>query len=156
MRIHLIAVGKRMPRWVVDGFATYARRLPNECRLELAEIAPGRRGKGADPARAIEDEGRRVLGRVPTNARVVALDERGRAWSSDDLAGSLRDWLGSGSDVCLLVGGPDGLAGACRAAAHDTWSLSRLTLPHALVRVVVAEQIYRAWSILDNHPYHRA
>lgn len=156
MRIHLLAVGKRMPPWVSAGFDDYARRLPPECRLQLAEIAPGRRGKGQDPARAVADEGRHMLALVPNGAHVVALDERGEPWSSTDLAARLGDWLAHAPDVCLLVGGPDGLAPGCRAAAHATWSLSRLTLPHALVRVVLAEQLYRAWSILKNHPYHRA
>lgn len=156
MRIHLLAVGKRMPQWVNAGFDDYARRLPPECRLQLTEIAPGRRGKGQDPLRAIADEGRHMRSLVRNGARVIALDERGEPWSSTELATRLEDWLAHAPDVCLLVGGPDGLAADCRASAHAAWSLSRLTLPHALVRIVVAEQIYRAWSILKNHPYHRA
>lgn len=156
MNIHLIAVGERMPAWVQQGYAEYAKRLPPECALRLIEIAPGRRSKGSDPARAIQEEGERMLAALPKGALVVALDERGREWSTLELAGQLRNWLQDGRDVALLVGGPDGLAPPCRSRAAQAWSLSRLTLPHPLVRIVVAEQLYRAWSVLQNHPYHRA
>lgn len=156
MNIHLIAVGERMPAWVQQGYAEYAKRLPPECGLRLVEIAPGRRSKAADPARAIQEEGERMLAAVPKGSLVLALDERGREWATADLAEQLGRWLQGGRDVALLVGGPDGLAAACRERAEGTWSLSRLTLPHPLVRVVVAEQLYRAWSVLQNHPYHRA
>lgn len=145
-----------MPGWVEDGFAEYARRMPPECALELREIAPGRRGKGADVARILRDEGERMLKAVPASAEVVALDVKGKAWSTEQLAERLGRWLGGGRDLALLVGGPEGLAPECRARAEGAWSLSPLTLPHPLVRVVVAEQLYRAWSILQNHPYHRA
>lgn len=145
-----------MPRWVTQGVDEYVRRLPPECRLTLYEIPLGRRGKGADVQRALHTEGQRMLSAVPSGAWVVALDERGRQWSSKELSGQFADWLQQGRDVVLLVGGPDGLAPACRERADQSWSLSRLTLPHALVRVLVAEQLYRAWSILANHPYHRA
>jgi len=156
VRIRLIAVGQRMPRWVEQGFDDYARRMPAECRLALREIPLGRRGKGADTARARRAEGERMLAALPQGARAVALDERGRQWSSPELARGLSQWLQQGRDVALLVGGPDGLDPAVAARAESTWSLSRLTLPHALVRVVVAEQLYRAWTILARHPYHRA
>ncbi len=156
MKIHLIAVGERMPGWVQQGYDEYARRLPRECQLRLVEIAPGRRGKGADTARAIREEGQRMLAAIPKGARVIALEVNGRPWSTEQLAGQLQDWLAGGSDVALLVGGPEGLADEARAAAHRQWSLSPLTLPHPLVRVLLAEQLYRAWSILSNHPYHRA
>jgi len=145
-----------MPRWVEQGFDDYARRMPAECRLALREIPLGRRGKGADTARARRAEGERMLAALPQGARAVALDERGRQWSSPELARGLSQWLQQGRDVALLVGGPDGLDPAVAARAESTWSLSRLTLPHALVRVVVAEQLYRAWTILARHPYHRA
>ncbi len=156
MKIHLIAVGERMPRWVQEGFAEYARRLPRECALQLVEITPGRRGKGADTARAVREEGERMLAAIPKGARVIALEVNGRPWSTEQLAGQLEKWLAGGSDVALLVGGPEGLSAAARKAAAQQWSLSPLTLPHPLVRVIVAEQLYRAWSILANHPYHRA
>lgn len=155
MRIHLIAVGERMPSWVQQGHEEYAKRLPPECSLRLIEIAPGRRGKGSDLARAIQEEGERMLAAVPKGSLILALDERGKEWTTLELAEQLRDWLQGGRDVALLVGGPDGLAPACRDRAKEIWSLSRLTLPHPLVRVVVAEQLYRAWSVLQNHPYHR-
>ncbi len=156
MRIYLIAVGTRMPDWVNAGYQEYARRMPRECRLELVEIAPGRRSRSGDEARAIEDEGERILAALPRDCEVVALEVGGRSWSTEDLSLKLDQWLQGGRDLALLVGGPDGLAEACRARADVQWSLSALTLPHPLVRVVLAEQIYRAWSVLKGHPYHRA
>jgi 23S rRNA (pseudouridine1915-N3)-methyltransferase len=156
MRIHLIAIGERMPAWVRQGYEEYAKRLPPETALQLAEIAPPKRLKSADPARLVAEEGARMLAAVPRGALVIALDERGRAWTTLELAQQLEGWLQSGRDVALVVGGPDGLAPECRSRADLVWSLSRLTLPHPLVRVVIAEQLYRAWTILRNHPYHRA
>jgi 23S rRNA (pseudouridine1915-N3)-methyltransferase len=156
MRIHLLAVGRRMPVWVTSGYAEFAQRLPPECRLELKEIEPGVRGKGHDPARAMAEEGRRLLAALPKAARAIVLDERGQEWSSAQLAQHLQAWQQDGRDVALLVGGADGLAAEVQQRAESAWALSKLTLPHALVRVVVAEQLYRAWSILKNHPYHRA
>jgi len=156
MNIHLIAVGDKMPRWVQEGFDEYARRLPSECALRLVEIPAGRRGKNADIARIMRDEAERLLAAVPKGAAVVALEVGGRSWSTEQLAARLGDWMGGGRDLALLVGGPDGLTDEVRAAAGQLWSLSPLTLPHPLVRVVLAEQLYRAWSILRGHPYHRA
>jgi 23S rRNA (pseudouridine1915-N3)-methyltransferase len=155
MRIHLIAVGTRMPAWVEAGYAEYAKRLPRECRLELVEIAPGRRGKGADPARALSEEGARMLAAVPRSAQPIALDLGGSAWSTEGLAERLGRWMEDGRDRALLVGGPEGLSPQCRGTAELSWSLSPLTLPHPLVRIVVAEQVYRAWSLRAGHPYHR-
>lgn len=156
MRIHLLAVGRRMPAWITAGYAEFAQRLPPECRLILTEIEPGERGKGRDPARAMTEEGTRLLAALPKSAQLIALDEQGREWSSMELSQRLQAWMQDGRDVALLVGGADGLAPAVKARAETSWSLSKLTLPHALVRVLVAEQLYRAWSILKNHPYHRA
>jgi 23S rRNA (pseudouridine1915-N3)-methyltransferase len=156
MHIHLIAVGEKMPRWVQEGFGEYAKRLPAECALKLVEIAPGRRGKNADIDRAVRDEGERMLAAIPKGARVVALEVHGRSWSTEQLAGQLDNWMAGGQDVALLVGGPEGLADSCRQRADQQWSLSPLTLPHPLVRVVLAEQLYRALSFLRGHPYHRA
>ncbi|HLF98795.1 MAG TPA: 23S rRNA (pseudouridine(1915)-N(3))-methyltransferase RlmH [Methylococcaceae bacterium] len=156
MRLELIAVGERMPAWVREGYDEYAKRLPRECALHLREIEPGARGKSQDPARAVALEGERMLAALPKGARVVALDVKGVEHATEELAGRLETWLADGRDVALLVGGPDGLAPECLARAEERWSLSRLTLPHPLVRVVLAEQLYRAWSILRNHPYHRA
>lgn len=156
MRIHLLAVGRRMPAWIKSGYTEFAQRLPPECRLELKEIEPGTRSKGRDPTHAIDTEGLRMLAALPKSARVIALDEQGKQWSSVELSQRLENWLQDGRDVALLVGGADGLSPAIQARAETRWSLSKLTLPHALVRVLVAEQLYRAWSILKNHPYHRA
>lgn len=156
MKIRLIAVGTRMPAWVETAYADYASRLPRELRLELVEIPVATRGKNPDIARLRQLEGERMLKSVSERARVIALDERGQGWSSEDLAQGLARWQQDGLDVDLLVGGPDGLADQCLQRAESRWSLSPLTLPHALVRVLLAEQIYRAWSLLANHPYHRA
>ena len=156
MQIHLIAVGDKMPRWVRDGYGEYAKRLPPECVLRLIEVPAGKRGKNADVARIMRDESERLLAAVPKGTAVVALEVGGRSWSTEQLAEKLDSWMGSGQDLALLVGGPDGLTDAARKAAGQLWSLSPLTLPHPLVRVVLAEQLYRAWSILRNHPYHRA
>jgi 23S rRNA (pseudouridine1915-N3)-methyltransferase len=155
MRLLLIAVGGRVPSWVAEGYAEYARRLPAESSLELVEVAAGRRGKNSDLRRIVADEGARMIAAVPRGARIVALDERGLQWSTVELATEMQRWRNDGEDVALLIGGPDGLAPDCRARAHRLWSLSSLTLPHALVRVIVAEQLYRAWSLVVGHPYHR-
>ena len=155
MQIHIIAVGERMPAWVAAAYDEYAKRLPHECRLVLHEIPAGRRGKGADLARLTRDEGARQLAAVPTGCRVVALDREGRALDTAELAQRLERQMQAGADLALLIGGPEGLAAECVAAAHERWSLSRLTLAHPVVRVVLAEQLYRAWSILRNLPYHR-
>jgi len=156
MNIHLISVGTRMPKWVEQGFGEYAKRMPGECALKLVEIPPGHRGKGADISRAIRDEGERMLKAIPRDCHVIALEVKGREWSTDQLASKLTGWMESGRDLVLLVGGPDGLANSCRERADMLWSLSPLTMPHLLVRVVLAEQLYRAWSLMRNHPYHRA
>ena len=156
MRARLIAVGERMPAWVAEGFAEYRKRLSRELPLELVEIALGARGKGRDPARAIADEGAAVLAALPKDVHVVALDGRGKPWSSEQLAEQLARWRQSGRDLAVLVGGPDGHAAEALARADQQWSLGPLTLPHMLVRLVVAEQLYRAMTILDGHPYHRA
>jgi 23S rRNA (pseudouridine1915-N3)-methyltransferase len=155
MRLHLIAVGNRMPDWVEAGYVEYAKRLPADCALLLHEIAPGKRTKGADLERARREEGEKMLAALPKGAYVVALEVGGRDWSTEDLAQRLTEWRQQGRDVALLVGGPEGLADTCRARADVQWSLSRLTLPHPLVRIVLAEQVYRAWSITQGHPYHR-
>ncbi|HAJ92113.1 MAG TPA: 23S rRNA (pseudouridine(1915)-N(3))-methyltransferase RlmH [Gammaproteobacteria bacterium] len=156
MRIHLIAVGTRMPAWVVDAYREYAKRLPRECALHLVEIPLGKRRKSHGSAQAAEEEGRHLLASLPKDCTVIALDVLGNSWSTEALAVRLQDWLGSGRDVALLVGGPDGLSAACLARADLKWSLSALTYPHSLVRVVLAEQLYRAWTITAGHPYHRS
>lgn len=155
MRIRLIAVGRRPPRWAEDAFSEYARRLPRALKLE-APLLPLARGHGGDPAHAVADEGARMLAVLAGREIVIALDERGEAWNTAALAARLRSWEAAGGDVALLAGGPDGLAPVCRERADALWSLSPLTLPHALVRVIVAEQLYRAWSLNQGHPYHRS
>ncbi|MGB5441764.1 MAG: 23S rRNA (pseudouridine(1915)-N(3))-methyltransferase RlmH [Gammaproteobacteria bacterium] len=156
MRIHLIAVGRRMPSWVEEAYREFSKRLPRECTLQLHEIPPGKRGKGEAAGRARHDEGLSMLGAIPARCHVVALDVQGRRWSTEDLASSLQDWMASGRDLSLLVGGPDGLSPECLERADQRWSLSALTFPHALVRVIVAEQLYRAWTVTTGHPYHRS
>ncbi len=155
MQIHLISVGQKMPSWVKQGYEEYAKRMPRECELILKEIPAGKRGKNSDVARITRDEGERMLAALPKNAHVVTLDVPGKQWSTPRLAESMQNWLVSGQDIALLVGGPEGLADSVKKLAKESWSLSNLTFPHPLVRIVVAEQIYRAWSIINNHPYHR-
>lgn len=156
MHIQLIAVGTRMPGWVKTGYQEYATRLPRECELRLVEVPATKRGKNAPLERVLRQEGERMLAAIPRGTRVIALDVSGQQWNTEQLADRLNEWLQNGRDVALLVGGPEGLAPACRAQAETFWSLSHLTLPHPLVRIVIAEQLYRAWSLLHNHPYHRA
>ncbi len=156
MKARLIAVGEHAPGWVAQGFGEYQKRLSHWLPLELVEVAPGVRGKGRDTARAIADEGARVLDTLPKNALVVALDGRGRMHSSEQLAVRLEHWRGQGRDLAFLIGGPEGHAADVLARADEHWSLGPLTLPHMLVRLVLAEQLYRAAALLANHPYHRA
>ena len=155
MRIALLAVGTRMPGWVAEGFETYRKRLPPQCALQLTEIPLARRSAQADSGIAIHTEGQRLLKSARHADRIVALDERGREWTTRELAGRLQDWQQGCRELALLIGGPDGLSESCLAQSDERWSLSRLTLPHALVRVLVAEQLYRAWTLLQGHPYHR-
>lgn len=155
MKISILSVGARPPQWVQAGVEEYVKRMPPECRVELVEIPPGKRAKGIPIDRVREQEGERILSALPKGARVVALEVKGRAWSTEQLAGRLENWQQEGRDVALLVGGADGLAPACRERADELWSLSPLTLPHMLVRILLAEQLYRAWSITRGHPYHK-
>jgi 23S rRNA (pseudouridine1915-N3)-methyltransferase len=156
VKASLVAVGERPPDGVVAGFSEYQKRLSHWLPLQLHEVAPGVRGKGRDAARATADEGARVLAALPKQAHVVVLDGRGAALSSEQLAQRMEAWRQGGRDRAFLVGGPEGHAPDVLAAAHERWSLGPLTLPHMLVRLVVAEQLYRACSLLANHPYHRA
>ncbi|MDH5323890.1 MAG: 23S rRNA (pseudouridine(1915)-N(3))-methyltransferase RlmH [Gammaproteobacteria bacterium] len=155
MRIHLVSVGQKLDRWVNDAYQEYAKRLPSECALNLIEIPAGKRGKNTDIQRVVAQEGRKALAAVPQNSFLIALEVLGKSWDTPALARELDQWRAGGQDVALLIGGPEGLSEECKLAAKKHWSLSPLTLPHPLVRVIVAEQLYRAWSILSNHPYHR-
>ena len=155
MRIHIIAIGHRRAGWEQDGFREYARRMPPELSVELHEIAPSKRTKRDSAQRHVADEASRLIAAIPGGARVVALDERGAAWTTRELANRIEHWMLDGRDLALLIGGADGLAPACIEAAEHRWSLSPLTLPHGLARIVVAEQLYRVSTILRRHPYHR-
>ncbi|WP_355661020.1 23S rRNA (pseudouridine(1915)-N(3))-methyltransferase RlmH [Halomonas salifodinae] len=155
MKIKLVAVGNRMPAWVEAGVAEYRKRLPRDFALEVVEIAPGARGKNSDPARAMAQEAERIRERLRGNEHRVALEVGGKPWSTEQLAREAEGWRLEGRDVALLVGGPDGLEPGLSASADQRWSLSPLTLPHPLVRILLAEQLYRAWTLLVGHPYHR-
>lgn len=155
MIIHLIAVGDKMPHWVTQGYLEYAKRMPHACQLQLHEIPAGKRGKNADITRITREEGQKMLAAIPKGALTIALEVQGKAWSTQQLADNMQDWLSQGQHIALLIGGPEGLAEEVRQTAHQQWSLSPLTLPHPLVRVLLSEQLYRAWSLLNNHPYHR-
>lgn len=156
MQLMVAAVGQRMPAWVNEAWHEYARRMPAALSLELREVALAKRGKNADTRRLCSVESKALIEAMPTRARIVALDVKGRAWSTRTLALNLERWMGEGRDVGFMIGGPDGIATEIMQRADDRWSLGPLTLPHPLVRVILAEQLYRAWSITMNHPYHRA
>ena len=156
MKLLVIAVGNRMPKWVEAAVSEYQKRFPRELKLEFREIAPERRDGRGSEARAMELEAKQILAALPKRCHVVALDERGKQYSSEELAGRVEAWESLGCDIALIVGGPNGLTDELRARADELWSLSRLTLPHPLVRVFLAETLYRAWSISAGLPYHRA
>lgn len=155
MKLRLLAVGNKMPDWVEQGFHEYARRLPKDCTIELVEISPGHRGKNASIDKAMQQEAEALRKAIRPNDHVVALAVDGKPWSTEQLSGQLEGWRGLGCDVALLVGGPDGMTEEIMKLAKQRWSLSALTLPHPLVRVLLSEQIYRAWTILQGHPYHK-
>lgn len=144
-----------MPAWVNQGVEEYGKRMPREWKLEWREIPLARRGKDANAQQLCAREGEQILKAVPAGDRVIALDVRGKRLSTEQLAEQLKDWQMSGDSYSLLIGGPDGLCPACLERADKRWSLSDLTLPHPLVRILLAEQLYRAWTITVNHPYHR-
>ena len=156
MKIHLIAIGTKMPSWVTQAYQEYASRMPRECQLVLKEIPAEKRTKNSDLNKIKIKEADKLLDAIPANCSIVALDVKGRSWSTEKLADNLENWMMSGRDIALLVGGPEGLTSDVRQKADQLWSLSALTFPHSLVRVLLSEQLYRAWSITANHPYHRA
>ncbi|GMR05643.1 MAG: 23S rRNA (pseudouridine(1915)-N(3))-methyltransferase RlmH [Gammaproteobacteria bacterium] len=155
MQIHLIAVGRKMPHWVDQAYSEYARRMPRHCSMKLIEINAGKRSKSADVARINREEGERLLQAIPNGSLVIAMERSGKEKNTEQLVLSMEKWLLGGQDVSLLIGGPEGLSQACIERADECWSLSKMTFAHPLVRVVLAEQLYRAWSIIANLPYHR-
>lgn len=155
MKLYLICIGRRVADWVAAGYSDYARRLPPECALQLIEVEPARRTRHTPAEQVRAEEGRRLLKAVPKGAEVIALDEHGQSLSTQALSERMRAWLADGRDRAFLVGGAEGLASECLKQASAVWSLSALTFPHQLVRIILAEQIYRAWSLIQGHPYHR-
>lgn len=155
MRIRLVAVGHRMPAWVEAGVDEYRKRLTQDLTLDIVEIPAGKRVKNADIARLTDKEGEHMLASLHTSEHVIALDVKGKSLSTESMAARLAQLMQAGKPLALLVGGPEGLAPTCLARADEKWSLSPLTLPHPLVRVLLAEQLYRCWTLIKGHPYHR-
>lgn len=144
-----------MPKWVQDGYHEYAKRLPKSCSIKLVELPMAQRGKTGSVDKYKTEEAKKIRAAIPKGARLIVLDEHGQQVTTVTLANQLEDWLAGGQDVALIVGGPDGLDPALIDEAQWKWGLSKLTLPHPMVRIMVAEQIYRAWSVIHHHPYHR-
>lgn len=154
MRLRVLAVGQKMPDWVEQGIAEYSRRMPRECRVEWLDIPPARRGKSASYLNR-EKEGQAIRAKLGSDEQMIALDVGGHEVTTEAIASKLQDWQMQGDRVALVIGGPDGLDPALLQAASESWSFGKVTLPHPLVRVILAEQLYRAWSITVGHPYHR-
>jgi len=154
MRLWIIAVGTKMPEWVDAAFAEYAKRMPREARIELVEIKPEKRS-GKATQQILDAERERILAALPQNCQLLALDERGVALTTRQLAQAMAEWMGGGQDVAFVIGGADGLHEEIKRSARRLLALSAMTLPHGLARVVLAEQLYRALTVLQNHPYHR-
>lgn len=152
MRLHIIAASNRQPQWADAAFDTYSKRFSRSLRLQYTQV---RLAKNPGAARRRAEEGKKLLAAVPNGARIIALDEAGECWTTRRLASMLESWIQEAATPCFLIGGPDGLADPVLEAAHLRWSLSALTLPHALARILVAESLYRASSVLSGHPYHR-
>lgn len=144
-----------MPDWVEKGCHEYRKRLQSAFTLKLVELPLAKRSKNTDPRKAIQDESRALQAAIPDGDRIIALDLSGEHWSTETLSRKMARWQMEGENVSFLIGGPDGFDAQCLQSAHDRWALSALTLPHPLVRIVYFEQLYRAWSILQHHPYHR-
>jgi len=155
MRIKLLAVGTKMPQWVIQAYQEYAQRMPAVAQLELVEIAAKKRGKTADTARILRDEGEALRAAVPKGALTIALDRKGKQVDTEGLARKLQRWIDDSQDVAILIGGPEGIDPDYLNSIQTKWSLSALTFAHPVVRVMLAEQLYRAWSINANLPYHR-
>ena len=155
MHIKLIAVGTRMPKWVEQGYQEYAQRMPNLCSLELVEIPAKKRGKNADTARILRDEATALQAAISPGTLVIALDRKGKHIDTQTLADNLQNWIDESQDVAILIGGPEGIDPNYLSQVQRKWSLSAMTFAHPVVRVMLAEQLYRAWSINANLPYHR-
>ena len=156
MKIKLLSVGTKMPGWIQQGVDEYCKRLPKDFQLSLVEVPMAKRSKTSNVKRMCEIEGKGLLSQVSPSDHVVAMDVLGKSFSTERLADKFKNMLPQGKNICLLVGGPDGLDQSCLARADESWSLSELTLPHPIVRIVLAEQIYRVWSVMQGHPYHRS
>lgn len=155
MKLFILAVGHKMPEWISSGFNEYSKRMPREAAISLLEIKPEPRTTGKTVAQIMEAEAQRILAALPKEALPVVLDERGASWTTKQLSQKMQEWLGGGRDVAFIIGGADGLHESVRSRARQLLALSALTLPHGMVRVLLAEQLYRAHSLLNNHPYHR-
>ncbi|MCM1512249.1 MAG: 23S rRNA (pseudouridine(1915)-N(3))-methyltransferase RlmH [Oxalobacter formigenes] len=155
MQLLIIAVGKKMPAWIENGFEEYTRRMPPECRIILKEIRPADRAAGKSAQSVMAAEQTRIEAALPKNSRVIALDEHGKDLTTMQLSGELEKWRQEGRDIAFVIGGADGLNSAFKKNADELVRLSSLTLPHGMVRILLAEQLYRAWSLTQNHPYHR-
>jgi 23S rRNA (pseudouridine1915-N3)-methyltransferase len=155
MKLFILAVGNKMPEWITSGFNEYAKRMPREATIALIEIKPEPRTTGKTVAQIMEAEAQRIESALPKDITRVVLDERGAHLSTKQMSQKMHDWLGGGRDVAFIIGGADGLHESVRNGAQQLLALSAMTLPHGMVRVLLAEQLYRAYSLLHNHPYHR-
>jgi 23S rRNA (pseudouridine1915-N3)-methyltransferase len=155
MNVQIIAVGNKMPAWVVEGTNEYLRRFPSEFSVAFCEVPPDKRGKTVNLGKIKENEGNKCIAAIAKGNHVIALEVLGKTWDTATLAAQIERWKMDGRNISLLIGGPEGLSDKCRDVADQLWSLSPLTLPHPLVRVIVTEALYRAHSLTQNHPYHR-
>lgn len=155
MKFLILSVGHKIPEWVAAGYIEYAKRMPREAKLELVELKPEPRTSGKTPQQIMEAEAQRILAALPAGCLRIALDEHGTTWTTRQLSDKMGLWMGEGRDVAFIIGGADGLHASVKKNAQQLLALSAMTLPHAMVRVLLAEQLYRAYSLLHNHPYHR-
>ena len=155
MKLFIVAVGNKLPEWISRGFIEYSKRMPREATVVLVEVKPEPRTTGKTVAQIMEAEAQRIEAALSKDVTRIVLDERGAALTTKQLSQKMRDWLGGGRDVAFIIGGADGLHQSLRDSAQQLLALSALTLPHGMVRVLLAEQLYRAYSLLHNHPYHR-
>ena len=144
-----------MPRWVEQGIEDYAKRMRSSCPIQVCEITPVKRGTGINTEECLAKEAKKLLEKLPRNSHVVMLDASGQQWTTLDFAACIKRWMAAGRDVSFLVGGSDGLAQQCQEQADEVWSFSKLTFPHAVMRLLLVEQLYRAWSVINRLPYHR-